>query len=391
PRLSALRYQPSLPLEGILSKLDPGTALISFSLGAQESQAFLLQPGAPLKVFDLAIGEDGLRSQIDGLVATTLEPDSFRPRAKALYRLLLAPLESSLASAQRLLILPDGPLHRLPWSALIRIQGDEQEQFLVEWKPISTAISATLWAQLKERRSEKKGDLQLAAYGAPQPPPQSVQWTQEEPQEITSRSSLLRGLDLGPLPHSRQEVEGIASLYPGAQSYLGARASEETARRVSPKARTVHFAVHGILDSRFPLNSGLVLTVPESPESSGENGFLQAWEIFEDLRLKADLVVLSACDSGLGEDAGDEGLIGLTRAFQYAGARTVAASLWKVSDQATSKLMTRFHHHLRQGRPMDQALRSAQLELLRSAESAETLDTSLPFYWAAFQLYGDWK
>src|SRR6185436_16010655 len=91
-----------------------------------------------------------------------------------------------------------------------------------------------------------------------------------------------------------------------------------------------------------------------------DNGLLQAWEVFEQVRLNADLVVLSACESALGKELGGEGLIGLTRAFQYAGARTVLASLWKISDRTTAELMVRFYKHLKDGMTKDEALRAAQ-------------------------------
>ncbi len=111
-----------------------------------------------------------------------------------------------------------------------------------------------------------------------------------------------------------------------------------------------------------------------------------------------NLVVLSACDSGLGEELGGEGLIGLTRAFQYAGARSVLASLWNVNDQATSELMIRFYKHLRAGLPKDRALQAAQQELTTGPieivnDKGERMlrDFSAPYYWAAFQIYGDWQ
>ena len=103
------------------------------------------------------------------------------------------------------------------------------------------------------------------------------------------------------------------------------------------------------------------------------------------MRIDADLVTLSACESGLGREMGGEGLIGLTRAFQYAGARSVLASLWKVEDKSTAELMKRFYGYVKAGRPKDEALRLAQIDLIRSA------DFSQPRDWAAFQLNGDWK
>ena len=109
------------------------------------------------------------------------------------------------------------------------------------------------------------------------------------------------------------------------------------------------------------------------------------WEIYEHVRLDADLVTLSACGTGLGKVLGGEGLLGLTRAFQYAGARSVLASLWSVSDESTGELMKRFYGYLKEGRSKAEALRSAQLDLLRRSEYSH------PFHWAGFQLVGDWR
>jgi CHAT domain-containing protein len=177
-------------------------------------------------------------------------------------------------------------------------------------------------------------------------------------------------------------VEAIAGLYPRAEVYLGSEATEERAKALGPEARLIHFACHGLLDERFPLNSALALSVPEPGAEGRDNGLLQAWEIFESVRLDADLVTLSACDTALGREMGGEGLVGLTRAFQYAGARSVLASLWSVADLSTARFMQSFYGHLRAGMTKDEALRAAQLEQVRDSH---------PFHWAAFQLTGDWK
>ena len=147
----------------------------------------------------------------------------------------------------------------------------------------------------------------------------------------------------------------------------------------------LHIASHGLLDDRFPLDSALAFSIPERWREGEDNGLLQAWEIFEQVRLDADLVTLSACDTGLGKVLGGEGLLGLARAFQYAGARSVLASLWSVSDDSTGELMRRFYGYLKQGQAKAEALRSAQLDLLRDPE------LSHPFHWAGFELVGDWR
>jgi CHAT domain-containing protein len=140
-----------------------------------------------------------------------------------------------------------------------------------------------------------------------------------------------------------------------------------------------------LLDARFPLNSALALTLPSQRREGEENGLLQAWEIFEQVRLDADLVTLSACETALGAELAGEGLIGLTRAFHYAGARSVLASLWRVSDDSTAGLMTSVYGHLKAGVTKDEALRRGQLGAIKQPT------TSAPFHWAAFTLSGDWR
>jgi CHAT domain-containing protein len=209
------------------------------------------------------------------------------------------------------------------------------------------------------------------------------------------RSMLTRGLRLLPLPATATEVAAIAALYKGtADVYLGNAATEERAKDVAKSARYLHFASHGLLDERFPLNSGLALTIPAEPKPGQDNGILQAWEVFERMRIDADLVVLSACETGLGKEMGGEGLVGLTRAFQYAGARSVLASLWSVADGTTAILMERFYGYLKTGRSKDAALRHAQLDLIRGRTPGSghaPPRTAHPFYWAGFQLSGEWR
>jgi CHAT domain-containing protein len=196
---------------------------------------------------------------------------------------------------------------------------------------------------------------------------------------------------LAQLPASREEVQGIGRHFKGAELHLGAEATEERAKAVDTKARYVHFACHAFLDDKLPLSSGLVLTLPDTPQGR-DNGLLQAWEVFDHVRLDADLVTLSGCRTALGAPMSGEGLLGLTRAFHHAGARTVLASLWAVSDKSTAQLMKNFYGHLTAGKSLDESLRAAQLELIhRPAGKGAQAHWSRPFHWAAFQLSGDWR
>jgi CHAT domain-containing protein len=150
------------------------------------------------------------------------------------------------------------------------------------------------------------------------------------------------------------------------------------------KYRIVHFATHGLLNNEHPELSGLVLSLVNK-RGEPQDGFLELEDIYN-LRLPVDLVVLSACDTALGQEMNGEGLVGLTRGFMYAGATRVVASLWSVSDSATSELMARFYKEMQQGKMKPAAaLRAAQIQMWK-----QKIWTS-PYYWAAFQMQGDWR
>lgn len=408
PDLAALRDPAPLGLDGIREALDPGTVLLSYSVGEDRTLLFVVTVEAGLQVESVPIGEMELRRRINDfreILSRALPGDrtgahqSLAPLGRDLYHLLVEPVEAIIDPEQRILVLPDGPLHLLPWRALIREPG----QYLVEWKPVHIALSATVYAELKQDRHGKDQDparWQLAAFGDPQYSDRIEEGDTPDIADFRVRSAVERGLfDWQRLPHSGEEVESIASLFPEreVQTFVGPAATEEAVKSLAlgageAEARTpriLHFATHAHLDDRFPLDSAVVLSIPGDLEEGRDNGLLQVWEIFEQVRLDTDLVVLSACSSALGEELGGEGLIGLTRAFQYAGARSVVASLWNVRDQATAELMVRFYRHLRSGLPKDEALQAAQIELIREPVGGK--DFSAPFFWAAFQLYGDWQ
>jgi CHAT domain-containing protein len=204
------------------------------------------------------------------------------------------------------------------------------------------------------------------------------------PADASVRSLLGRG-GLAPLPATRREVESLAAaIGPTVRPYLGAEATEERAFASAREARVLHFACHALLDERNPLDSALALSIPGAPGPGSANGLLQAWEVLEGMRLAADLVVLSACETALGEEQGGEGIAGLSRAFQWAGARSVLASLWTVPDESTADLMKVFYSAVSRGAPRDDALREAQRSLL-----ARGGDAAHPYFWAAFELLGD--
>ncbi|MEO7791858.1 MAG: CHAT domain-containing protein [Vicinamibacterales bacterium] len=398
PRLAALKYSRALDLTQTQEALDPGTVLLSYQVGIDASRLFVVRRtssrGNRLAVHTIAMGEAGLQEQVTAL-RRLIERDAgardgasqqFIDAARRLYDLLVAPAAGAIAGSRRVLIVPDGSLHSLPFASLVRSTagtGSRPWQYLVEWKPLHTALSATVYAELRKRTRPAARASTLVAFGDPQYPP-----TAPGPAagSVDNRPATVeRSLDFAPLPATRAEVEALSKGFgKRATVYLGAEATEARVKSLA-MTRYLHFATHGLLDAKSPLDSALVLTIPPTRRAGQENGLLQAWEIFEQLRIAADLVTLSACETALGSDVAGEGLIGLTRAFHYAGARTVLASLWRVADDSTADLMTKFYAHLQAGVAKDAALRRAQLDAIARPT------TAVPFHWAAFTLSGDWR
>lgn len=197
------------------------------------------------------------------------------------------------------------------------------------------------------------------------------------------------GLQFARLSGTRTEAEGIAKVARtgGSQSdlWLDLNASEDNVRnRDVAGYRVVHIATHGLLDAERPQFSGVVLSLVGNKTG---DGFLRTDEVFN-LKLGAPLVMLSACETGLGKEKRGEGVIGLTRAFMYAGAPTVGVSLWSVADKSTAELMTDFYQRLLGSSTANSpsvALREAQLAMINGKKY------SAPFYWAPFVLVGEWR
>jgi CHAT domain-containing protein len=189
------------------------------------------------------------------------------------------------------------------------------------------------------------------------------------------------------LPFTRLEAEQILALAPKTDNLQVMDFKANRAAALHPDLRQyryLHFATHGLLDSERPGLSALVLSLVDE-QGKPQDGFLRAHELYN-LQLPAELVVLSACQTGLGKDVKGEGLVGLTRAFLSAGAARVVVSLWNVNDRATADLMTKFYRQmLKEGQRPAAALRAAQLEL------GQQKQWQAPYYWAAFTLQGEWR
>ncbi len=405
PRLGALRHPEPLDLDATRLALGPEAVLLSYQVGPEATLLFAISRSRGLEVHRLAIGAEELATRVERFRQRIVSPvpglGGLLAEGRSLFDTLVRPAAELIEAHQRILFVPDRALHGLPFAALVRsADGGDGWSYLAEWRASHTVLSATVYAQLTRERAgrdrpatESAGPL-LAAFGDPDYPDSGES-------AAAGGLELLRavaaGRDFAPLPASRLEVTAVASHFPGEQRvYLGREATEEHAKQIGPEPRFVHFASHAFVDSRRPLDSGLVLSLPPASAEDRDNGILQAWEILQSVRLDADLVVLSGCDTGRGQEIAGEGLIGLARAFQHAGARAVVASLWQVADLSAVAFMDRFYRHLRGGQGRAEALRAAQrelaggpVELTRADGRQLPFDASHPRYWAGFQLIGD--
>jgi CHAT domain-containing protein/Tfp pilus assembly protein PilF len=381
PQLAALNDPKPLGVAELSAALDPGSLLLVFSVDDEETLLFTLAGGGEpqLRAYSLPVGAAELARRVSvlrALIERGRDGGDPEPalifQAAQLFDLLLAPADQELEAADRLLLVADGPLLTLPFGVLVRSR--DPLQYVATWRPLAVAQSATVFAELRREHRPRSDRAAVVAFGDPD----------------RGRPG---GDDLGPLPYSRREVERIAELFGDRASvFHGGKASERRAKATVSDGGFVHFATHAVLDRRFPLDSALVLSPPRRGEGDTDDGLLHAWEIAEEMQLDADLVVLSACDSALGGELAGEGMLGLARAFQYAGARSLVVSQWPVSDRATTELMVRFYRRLQAGEAKSEALRDAQAELLAMpAAGGAGVAGSHPFDWAAFQVIGDWE
>jgi CHAT domain-containing protein len=376
-------YAKPITLKAAQQLLQPQEALIQFHLGEQRSYVWLITaedvrwaalPGRQ------AI-EEQVRPYLKMLAGKPLAPSLERELAlqqssgKQLFDLLLGPFAGQLTASQRLTLAPDGLLHYLPFETLIR-----DGRYLIEQHELRYIPSASVLALLSPPRANAAAQTQmeLLAFGNPIFGP--TRQTAGKPGSEFWSSSSLR---LHQLPQTRAEVLFISELFPPATTkiYLGRAATEEALKRERlDRYRRLHFATHGLVDDQFPARSGVALTLADKPR---EDGLLELAEIAE-LKLDCELVVLSACGTGHGQLVRGEGIVGLTRAFLYAGARSVAVSLWDVSDISTPHFMRGFYRHLAAGSNAAVALRQAKLAQLNSGEI-----TRHPSFWAPFVLVGN--
>lgn len=399
PRYAEIAHPAPLDLAKIQNLLDDQTVLFEYMIGAESSYLFAVTRTG-LRAFPVGTNSAELGGLVSQLRLGLQGRDEIRRRqylqvAWRLYELLISPASSLLAVRKRLLIAPEGKLYQLPFEALLTRPVKPQElevrslPFLLREIEVSYVPSATVLASMDEIRSSRPplpthDRLELLAFADPLYGPEREAGGRVD-LPGPARGGLFDRAGPFPLPRlegSLREVEEIAGFFPAdrVQIYVGAAATETAVKRdpAVKTARRLHFATHGLIDEDEPANTALILSLRDDDE----DGFLQLREVFA-LHLAADLVVLSACDTGLGKEVRGEGLIGLSRGFMYAGASSLVVSLWRADDQATAELMVRFYHGLVGGLDKGEALREAKLGILD-----DDGPYAYPSFWAPFVLLG---
>jgi CHAT domain-containing protein len=341
PELASLVTVTRVVAGDIQPLLGADETLVEYYYQGDDAWAFVLTRG---DVAAVRLDGRGLRADVAALRQALEDPDSATPTALAqrVYRRLVAPLEGRVTT-KNVLVVAHGVLHYFPFAALHDGQGHLIERASLRYVP-----SASVLPYLAQRAAP--ATRRLLALGNP---------------------------DVGDVRYdlrfAEEETLAIAATFADARVLVRGEATKAAFARLALGASHIHFAGHGRFDSDTPMASGLMLAAARPGD-----GFLSLGELYS-LQLDADLVTLSACETGLGKVQNGDDVVGLARGFLYAGSRAIVASLWKVDDRATSYLMTRFYENLKSLGKRD-ALREAQL--------ATKARYPHPFFWAAFQLTG---
>lgn len=436
PRYAALTSNQPLTLGEVQGKvLDDQTVLLEYSLQSENSYLWVVsKSGAvlhklpardaveklatdlraqliPSKLQRRIVGIDVVEADRGLGIAGSAPEDAatFIAAANALYKVVIEPA-GDLITDKRLMVVADGALNYVPFEVLLKSSetGDFSSlSYLVKTNEVVYSPSASVVGAIKQQRTANTNRSMLiiadpvfnsndarARKVAPSTTDSEVRGLgiQSALLDVTGENvpaaSKMEGLPLARLAGTRVEADQISKLAKtsggGVDLWLDLDANEDNvASRDISKYRIIHVATHGLLNAERPQFTGVVLSLVGNKSS---DGFLRTDEVFN-LRLGGPLVMLSACETGLGKEKRGEGVMGLTRAFMYAGAPTVGVSLWSVADKSTAELMTDFYRRLLISNDVSStsALRDAQLAMIAGKKY------SAPFYWAPFVLIGDWK
>jgi len=373
PELRTNRAMPA-SMSDINLLSDANTAFLEFAI--TESKTYLLvltksDSGLPvLRVYPIAAAPSDIASGTRAFRDLITAQAGFADDARKLYDLLLKPAEQQLRGKTSLCIVPDGILWDLPFQALEPRDG----HYLLEDYAISYAPSLSVLRQMSLRK-KSDSSTSLLAFGNPT----------VSGEVAANIKATYRGEVLGPLPDSETEVSALKSIWGSSSRVLiGGSARKSVFRSEASKYNIIHFATHGILDDASPMYSRLVMARAENDPT--DDGLLEAREIMQ-LNIRADLVVLSACQTARGRIGAGEGMIGMSWAFFVAGVPTMVASQWKVNSESTAKLMIDFHKRLKeessaQSQTTATALQQAALNVMKDPRYRH------PYFWAGFIVLG---
>jgi CHAT domain-containing protein/tetratricopeptide (TPR) repeat protein len=360
-----------------------GSALINYLVGVDTTYLLVFTKSGPqskvdLQAYEIKVGRDELNARTENFrnLLAQRNPD-FSEAAGRLYDLLLRPARRQLEGKTNLIIAPDGPLWNLPFQAL----QPAPARYVIEEQAVAYIPSLTVlreMARLRKRGDNKSLEPTLLAFANP---------ALSQPAAVPGGAAT-RDERLLPLPEAEREVKALEQLYGASHSkvYIGAEAREARIKSEAGRYRIIHLATHGILDDASPMYSHLLLS--RAAGDTAEDGLLEAWELMN-LNLRANLVVLSACDTARGHVGAGEGMIGLSWALFVAGTTTTVVSQWKVASSSTAQLMVEFHRRLKselrlKSKPSEaEALRQAVIKLQADERYRH------PFYWAGFVVVGD--
>ena len=380
PDFRDLQPEPYTTAQAQTLAMQAGCTILMYHLGEHRSQLWVVRArGVQMLSLPsrsrISAEVMALRKSLNHRPADESEFRGYSDHAGALYRLLFARASRFVKPGDKILIVADGILHYLPFEVL---SSPETKRFLLEDFTIAYAPSVSTYGHLRNERRSRTSQRSLLAFADPVFPRVAARASE---QDLVRGIYERGGIQFVPLPSTRKEVESIASLYrPNDRKVYFGRDATKAAFQHEHLAgyRILHLATHAVIDERVPARSGVVLS-----GSGAEDGILRVPDVFN-LDLDADLVVLSACQTGLGKLVKGEGMVGLTRSFLYAGSSRVAVSLWEVNDTATAELMANFYRSMRSGAAPAAALRSAKLTMLSSATPAYRH----PYFWAPFVMTG---
>lgn len=375
PDLGSLISITPLPIERIQSWLDKDTTLLEYYTAKDAVYAWLVT-NQDVKVYEITMSQKELQIKVENMLLPNISDRPRRPQpamiyapssydkesneqerkanrgnfftaSQDFYKEIVSPIEKDIKT-NNLIIVPYGVLHKVPFSAL-----SDGEKYLIDKYAISVLPAASVMEfVVKKRKTEKE---KILVFANPK-------------------------TDYDSLDAAETEGKAISEMFQNNKLLLGEAATETAAKNNSSDFNIIHFATHGEFNERQPLQSGLLLA-----QDKDNDGFLQVHEIFSMNLKNANLVTLSACETALSKIQGGDDLVGLSRAFIYAGTPSLLATLWEVYDPSTATLMENFYKNWSMGMSKPEALRQAQITLKKMPGYEH------PYYWAPFEMIGDWR